>query len=72
MDLQNTFYVLGIIVMGLILILLVIIVTAVLVIRAKINAIHEMVEQKIELLISPVSTAAKVVKGVKQAVRSKS
>jgi septation ring formation regulator EzrA len=72
MDLQNTFYVLGIIVMSLTLILLIIIVVAVLVIRSKINAIHRMIEEKIEFFTDPVSKAAKVVQSVKQAVHSKS
>jgi septation ring formation regulator EzrA len=71
MDLQNTFYVLGIIIMSITLILLIVIVVAVLVIRAKINAIHHMIEEKIELLTNPAAAASKLVKGVQQVVRSK-
>lgn len=46
-DLQTAFYIVGIIFMGLMLLLALVIVVAVLVIRAKINAIHRRVEEKL-------------------------
>ena len=47
MDLQSTFYVVGIICMSLILLLLVAGVVSVFVIRARLNAIHKMVEENV-------------------------
>jgi len=74
MDLQNTYYALGIVVMSLILILLIILVAAVLVIRVRVNAIHRMVEEKIELiarLAIPMTAASKVIREVKKSVHPK-
>lgn len=47
MDLQNTFYVIGIIYMGLATLILIGIVVAVFAIKAKINAIQKNIEEKI-------------------------
>ena len=77
MDLQNTFYVLGIVVMCLTLIMLIVLVVAVLVIRAKINAIHKMIEEKVDLIsnltnfMRPAATVSKVIKEVKRSVHPK-
>lgn len=45
--LQETYYIMGIIFMGLMFLLMIVLVIAVFVIRAKINKIHAMVEDKI-------------------------
>jgi len=47
MDLQNTFYVLGIITMSLMLVMLIALVIAVFAIKAKINSIHRQIEEKL-------------------------
>lgn len=49
MDLQNAFYIVGIIFMSLMLILFIVLVAAVLVIRAKVNAIHAKIDQKLSV-----------------------
>lgn len=49
MTLQNTFYIIGIVFMGLMLILLAALVAAVFVIRAKIMSIHDKIEQTLDL-----------------------
>lgn len=57
MTLENAFYVIGIITMSLILVLMISLVTAVLVIKAKINHLHHMVEEKIHSVSAVASTA---------------
>ena len=71
MDLQSTFYVVGIIFMGLMLVLFIVLVIAVLVIRAKVNAIHQHVEDKLGGVISLIENGAKIVSQVKSAARKK-
>ena len=71
MDLQTTFYVVGIVFMGLMLILFIVLVIAVLVIRAKVNAIHRHVEDKLGGVISLIENGAKIVSQVKSATRKK-
>lgn len=61
MDLQSTFYVVGIIFMGLMLILLLVLVAAVLVIRAKINAIHRHIEDKLSPMMNLFESGSKIV-----------
>lgn len=46
-DLQTTFYIVGIIYMGVMLLLFVALLAAVLVIKAKINAVHRMIDEKV-------------------------
>jgi hypothetical protein len=46
-DLQTTFYIIGIIFMGLMLLIGLVIVVAVLVIRTKINAIHQRIDDRL-------------------------
>lgn len=62
MTLEDAFYTLGIIVMSLSLIILFVIVTAVLVIRNKINHIHQAIEEKLSLVTTATDFAKKVVK----------
>lgn len=69
MDLQTTFYIVGIIFMGLMLILLCVLVAAVLVIRAKVNAIHRHVEDKLSGVISLIENGAKLVSQVKNVTK---
>jgi hypothetical protein len=67
MDLQTVCYVVGIIFMGLMLILFLVLVAAVLVIRAKVNAIHRHIEDKLGTALSLFENGAKLfdrVKGV--------
>ncbi len=50
MDLQNVFYIVGIVFMGLMLIILGCLVVAVFVIRSKITAVHKMIEEKLNFI----------------------
>lgn len=50
--LEQTFYIMGIVFMGLMFLLMLAIVVAVFVIRAKINKIHNMIEERINMLTS--------------------
>jgi uncharacterized membrane protein len=68
MDLQNTFYILGIIIMTLIFIILITIVVAIFAIRAKVNAIHKTIEEKLNMVNSLASTGATIFKKAKEAV----
>jgi hypothetical protein len=72
MDLQNAFYIIGIVVMSLILILLIVLVAAVVVIRAKVNAIHESISQKLGVFGSIADKSQQTVEKVKQMVTKKS
>jgi len=60
MELQTAFYIIGIIYMGLMLVLFIALVTAVLVIKAKINHIHRMIDEKVQV-VSGLADAAKSV-----------
>lgn len=71
MDLQTTFYVVGIVFMGLMLILFVVLVVAVLVIRAKVNAIHHHVEEKLGSVIGIIEDGVKLVGKVKDVANKK-
>ena len=62
MDLQTAFYILGIIFMGLMIILLVALLAAVLVIKAKINRAHDLIETRVN---HAKSVAGKVSIGVR-------
>jgi len=52
MSLQDTFYLLGIIYMSLMLLIMLITVVAVLVIKAKVNAIHRHIEEKLNTIVN--------------------
>lgn len=47
MELQTAFYIIGIVFMGLMIILIIALLAAVLVIKAKINKVHEMVDERL-------------------------
>jgi hypothetical protein len=47
-DLQTTFYIVGIVYMAIMLLLLVAILAAVLVIKTKINHVHQMIDEKVD------------------------
>jgi hypothetical protein len=65
MDLQSTFYVVGIVFMSLMLILFVVSVIALLVIRAKVNAIQRHIEDKFSALLSFFEAGSNIVDTVK-------
>jgi pilus assembly protein TadC len=65
MDLQSTFYVVGIVFMSLMLILFVVSVIALLVIRAKVNAIQRHIEEKFTILLSFFEAGSNIVDTVK-------
>lgn len=71
MDLQTAFYVVGLIYMGLMLVLFLILVVAVLVIRAKVNAIHRYIEEKLSVALGLIEGGTKIVNKVKEATASK-
>jgi hypothetical protein len=71
MDLQTAFYVVGLIFMGLMLVLLLVLVVAVLVIRAKINAIHRHIEEKLSVALGFIEGGTKIVNKVKEVTGSK-
>ncbi len=68
MDLQIAFYVIGIIFMSLMLILLLAPVAAVFVIRTKINAIHDNIDQKLKIFTTIADKSITTVDKVKRAV----
>lgn len=70
MDLQNTFYIMGIIFMSIMLILILLLVISVLVIRAKIVSIHDKIEQKLSL-VTDLSGAGKKLFSVAKSVTGK-
>ena len=69
MDLQSTFYVVGIVFMSLMLILFVISVIALLVIRAKVNSIQRHIEEKFATLQTLFETSSNIVDTVKSVAR---
>lgn len=71
MDLQTAFYVVGLIFMGLMLILFLVLVVAVLVIRAKVNAIHRHIEEKLSVALGLIEGGSKLVNKVKEATGAK-
>lgn len=62
MSLEHAFYIIGIIFMSLMLILVLALISAVLVIRAKINHIHKMIEQKVDSVTNFTDTAKSIFK----------
>jgi hypothetical protein len=68
MDLQNTFYILAIILMSLIFIMLAALVVAVIAIRIKIAAIHKMIEDKVNLVSNVANAGATILKKAREAV----
>jgi uncharacterized membrane protein YraQ (UPF0718 family) len=68
MDLQNTFYVMGIVLMCLIFIVLIAGVVAIFAIKAKINAIHKTIEDKLSLVTTAAGAGAQLFKKAKEVV----
>ena len=66
-DLQTTFYIMAIIFMGVMFLILLSILAAVLVIRAKVNAIHARIEEKIEQLTAIAEKSTAVIGSLKKA-----
>lgn len=62
MTLEEAFYILGIIVMSISLIILFVIVGAVIVIRNKINHIHQAIEEKLSFANAAADVAKRVIK----------
>ncbi len=71
MELQTAFYIIGIIFMSLILIILLALVGAVFVIRAKINAIHDNIDQKLKIFTNIADKSLGTVEKVKRVVHPK-
>jgi hypothetical protein len=66
MDLQNTFYVIGIIYMGIGLILLIALVIAIFAIKAKINAIQRRIEEKVQVATDIFQAGEKIVTAARE------
>lgn len=66
MDLQNAFYIIGIVFMSLMLIILLAIVAAVFVIRSKVVAMHKMIEDKLSLFSDSGAKGSAVIKTIKK------
>ena len=62
MGLEHAFYIIGIIFMSLMILLFIALVTAVFVIKAKINHIHHIVEQRIDAVTNIADTAKAIFK----------
>lgn len=71
MELQTAFYIVGIVFMGVMLVIILAILVAVLVIRAKINAIHRHIEERLGTALSLIENGSKIVSKVKEAVGKK-
>jgi hypothetical protein len=71
MDLQTAFYVVALIFMGLMLILFLVLIVAVLVIRAKVNAIHRHIEEKLSVALGIIESGSKIVSKVKEVTKPK-
>jgi cell division protein FtsL len=69
--LEQTFYIMAIVFMSLMFVVLVILLAAVLVIRAKINKIHDAIESKIDLVTSltNLSAGAQAIKQAKKVIK---
>jgi hypothetical protein len=71
MDLQNTFYILGIIYMSLMLLIMLVLVVAVFVIKHKINEIHRKIDEKLAIFTSISHLGSDIVGAAKKAVGKK-
>jgi hypothetical protein len=60
MTLEHAFYIIGIVTMSLMLVLMISLVAAVLVIKSKINHLHRMVEDKVQMVSSITETAKSI------------
>lgn len=68
MHLETAFYIVGIVYMGLMIIILVALLIAVLVIRAKVTAIHRHVEERLGSALQLFEDGSQIVQKVKEAV----
>lgn len=66
MELENTFYIIGIIYMGLGTILMIALVAAVFTIKAKINAIHHRIEEKLHTAAELIAAGEKIYSKAKE------
>ncbi len=66
MDLQNAFYIIGIVFMGLMLVILIALIASVFIIRARIVAIHNMIESKLNLISGLGAKGSAVLKAIKK------
>jgi hypothetical protein len=64
--LQTAYYIVGLVFMGLILLIMVTLLTAVLVIRAKINAIHLRIDQKLDQMAEWAEKSGAVIGAIKK------
>lgn len=64
--LQEAFYIIGIVFMSIMLILVIALISAVFVIRAKVNAIHDQIEDKVRLVTDLASKGGELVSRVKK------
>lgn len=71
MDLQTAYYVVALIFMGLMLVLFLVLVVAVLVIRAKVNAIHRHIEDKLSVALGLIEGGSKIMNKVKEVTNAK-
>jgi len=69
MDLQDTFYILGIIYMSVMLLIVIGLLTAVLVIKKKVDSIHQHIEDKLSIFTNIAHTGSTIVDAAKKAVR---
>jgi ABC-type multidrug transport system fused ATPase/permease subunit len=69
MDLQNAFYIIGIVFMSVMLILFIVLLTAVLVIKSKINKAHDMIDEKLSKVKSMAGKASIGINTVKYFVK---
>ncbi len=66
-DLQTAYYIVGLVFMGIMLLIMLVLVVAVLVIRAKINAIHDRIEHKLEHMAEWAEKSGAVIEAFKKA-----
>jgi len=71
MDLQDTFYIMGIIYMGIMFILMIAITIAIFVIKHKINVIQRNIEEKLSTVINAVHIGEAIVDKAKEAFKRK-
>ncbi len=69
MELQETFYILGIVFMSLMLLIMVGLVIAVFIIKAKINAIHQKIDDKLALINNIAHLGSDIVGAAKKVTR---
>lgn len=71
MELQHAFYIIAIIYMGVMFLLILAGIVAVFIIKAKINAIHRRIDEKLAPVLAAAHTASTIAGKVKDTVRKK-